>query len=38
MVMDGGTAGDLLVPFAVMMVMGVVMFAIGAMMFRKRFA
>jgi len=38
MVMDGGTAGDLLVPFAVMMVMGAVMFVIGAMMFRKRFA
>ena len=38
MVMDGLPAGDLLVPFAVMLVMGVVMFAIGAVMFRKRFA
>ncbi len=38
MVLDGGTAGDMLVPFMVMMGMGVVMFAIGAMMFRKRFA
>jgi ABC-2 type transport system permease protein len=38
LVMDGGSAGELLVPFAVMMVMGVVMFAIGAMMFRRRFA
>jgi len=38
MVMDGQSAGDLLVPFAVMMAMGAVMFVIGAMMFRKRFA
>jgi len=38
LVMDGASAGDLLVPFGVMIVMGVVMFAIGAMMFRKRFA
>ncbi|HXD11314.1 MAG TPA: ABC transporter permease, partial [Anaerolineales bacterium] len=38
MVMDGQSASDLLVPFTVMVGMGVVMFAIGAMMFRKRFA
>lgn len=38
MVMDGLPAGDLLVPFAVMVVMGIVMFAIGAVMFRRRFA
>lgn len=38
MVMDGQSVGDLLVPFAVMTAMGLVMFAIGAMMFRKRFA
>jgi len=38
MVMDGQAAVDLLVPFMVMMAMGLVMFAIGAMMFRKRFA
>jgi hypothetical protein len=38
MVMDGQPAVELLVPFAVMVTMGVLMFAIGAMMFRKRFA
>ena len=38
MVMDGQSAGDLLLPFAVMTGMGVVMFVIGAVMFRKRFA
>ena len=38
MVMDGQSAGDVLVPFAVMTGMGIVMFVIGAMMFRKRFA
>ncbi len=38
MVMDGQSAGDLWVPFIVLAVMGVIMFAIGAMMFRKRFA
>jgi len=37
LVMDGSSAGELLVPFAVMMVMGMVMFVIGAVMFRKRF-
>lgn len=36
--LDGGSAGDLLLPFAVMVGMGVVMFVIGASMFRKRFA
>ncbi len=38
MVMNGQSAGDVLVPFAVMTGMGIVMFIIGAMMFRKRFA
>ena len=38
MVMDGQSAGDVLVPFAVMTGMGIVMFIIGAVMFRKRFA
>jgi len=38
LVMDGAPAGELLVPFAVMMVMGIVMFVIGAGMFRRRFA
>jgi ABC-2 type transport system permease protein len=38
MVVDGQPAGDLLVPFLVIAAMGVVMFAIGALMFRKRFA
>jgi len=38
MVMDGQPAGELLVPFMVMVGMGAVMFVIGAMMFRKRFA
>lgn len=38
MVMDGQSTGDLLLPFAVMTGMGLVMFAAGAMMFRRRFA
>jgi len=38
LVMDGAPVGELLVPFAVMMVMGIVMFVIGAGMFRRRFA
>lgn len=38
MAIDGQPAIDLLIPFAVMVVMGVGMFAIGAVMFRKRFA
>lgn len=38
MVMDGQSVGDLLVPFTVMVGMGVVMFAVGARMFRRRFA
>jgi ABC-2 type transport system permease protein len=38
MVMNGQPAGDLLLPFAVMVVMGVVMFAIGSVMFRRRYA
>lgn len=38
MAIDGQPAIDLLIPFAVMVAMGVGMFAIGAIMFRKRFA
>ncbi len=38
MVMDGQTASDLLMPFIVLVVMGVIMFAVGAFMFRRRFA
>ena len=38
MALSGNPAGDLLVPFAATVTMGVVMFALGAMMFRKRFA
>ena len=38
MVMDGQPAGDLLLPFIIMVAMGAVMFAIGSMMFKKRFA
>lgn len=38
LVMDGGSAGDLIVPFAVLVGMGVVMFVIGARLFRRRFA
>jgi ABC-2 type transport system permease protein len=38
MVMDGQSAGDLLIPFAVLVGMGTMMFVIGAIMFRKRFA
>jgi ABC-2 type transport system permease protein len=37
-VMAGGSVNDILVPFAVMLGMGIVMFIIGAMLFRKRFA
>jgi len=38
MVMDGVSVSDLLLPLAVMVLMGVVMFVIGATMFRRRFA
>jgi len=38
MTLDGSAAGDLLIPFLVTVAMGIVMFAIGAMMFRKRYA
>ena len=34
----GQPAGELIVPFLVLVAMGVVMFAIGAVMFRRRFA
>ncbi len=37
-VLDGGSAGDLWIPFLVLMAMGVAMFAVGAMLFRRRFA
>jgi|CXWL01.1.fsa_nt_gi ABC-2 type transport system permease protein len=38
MVLGGQSVNDLLIPFAVIVVMGIVMFAIGAMKFNKRFA
>ena len=38
LVLDGASAADVLVPFAVMIAMGFAMFVIGAGMFRKRFA
>ena len=38
MVMNGQPAADLLAPVLVMVAMGGVMFALGAMMFRRRFA
>ena len=38
MVMDGGATGELLLPLTVLVVMGGVMFAVGAFMFRRRFA
>jgi len=38
MALDGQPATDLLVPFLVLTAMGVVMFTIGAMLFRRRFA
>lgn len=38
MVMDGQSASDLLIPCTVLMVMSIVMFAVGAWMFRRRFA
>jgi len=37
MVMEGQSVGDLLPAFLVISAMGIVMFAIGAMLFRKRF-
>ena len=38
MALDGSTAGDLLIPFVVTVAMGIVMFALGAMMFKRRYA
>lgn len=38
MVLGGQAVNDLLIPFAVIVVMGIVMFAVGAMKFNKRFA
>ena len=38
MVLGGQSVNDLLIPFAVIVVMGIVMFAVGAMKFNKRFA
>jgi ABC-2 type transport system permease protein len=35
---SGRSAGDMLVPFGVMLVWGVVCFAVGSMVFRRRFA
>ena len=37
-VLSGQPAPELMIPFAVLTVMGIVMFVIGAMMFRNRFA
>ena len=37
-VMDGQPLSDLVLPFVALLVMGIVMFCIGALMFRKRFA
>jgi ABC-2 type transport system permease protein len=36
--LDGSAAGDLLIPFLVTVAMGIIMFAIGATMFRRRYA
>jgi len=38
MALDGSAAGDLLIPFFVTVMMGIIMFAIGAMMFKRRYA
>jgi ABC-2 type transport system permease protein len=38
MVLDGQPTADLILPLAVLLAMGVVMFAAGAFMFRRRFA
>ena len=38
MALDGSAVGDLLIPFIVTVAMGIIMFAIGAMMFRRRYA
>ena len=38
LVLAGQPAGELVLPFIVLLAMGVVMFVIGAVMFRKRFA
>jgi hypothetical protein len=38
LVMDGGNVGDVLPPFAVMIVLTVGFFSIGVLRFRKRFA
>lgn len=38
MVMDGQSANELLISFVVLVAMGLLMFAIGARMFKKRFA
>jgi ABC-type multidrug transport system permease subunit len=34
----GGSAGELFIPFIVLMAMAVVMFVTGAILFRRRFA
>ena len=38
MALDGSAAGDLLLPFIVTVVMGIIMFGVGAMMFKRRYA
>lgn len=37
-VLSGGTSTELLTPFAVLLIIGIVMFAIGALVFRNRFS
>ncbi len=37
-VMDGQAIGDVLIPFLVLVGMGIIMFMIGALMFKRRFA
>ena len=36
--LDGAAAGDLLIPFLVTVAMGILMFALGALMFKRRYA
>jgi ABC-2 type transport system permease protein len=38
LIMDGGSAGDVLPTVAVMLVLGIALFVLGALKFRKRFA
>jgi len=36
-VLSGGAVADVFIPFLVMTVLGVAMFAVGAILFRRRF-